>query len=54
MFFSDEDYLCYLNWLEEYAKSAGCVIHSFVLMTNHVHILLTPEKSDSAGIAKQR
>ena len=49
-FFADEDYLFYLEWLKEYAQRADCFIHSYVLMTNHVHLLLTPTKSDSAGI----
>jgi putative transposase len=48
-FFADEDYLFYLDWLEDYAKRADCLIHAFVLMTNHVHLLLTPENPDSAG-----
>jgi putative transposase len=53
-FFADEDYLSYLDWLAEYAKSTRCLIHAFVLMTNHVHLLLTPEKSDSAGNLMKR
>ena len=53
-FFAEEDYLFYLDWLKEYAKSSGCSIHSFVLMTNHVHILLTPKRSDSAGNLMKR
>ena len=53
-FFAEEDYLFYLDWLEEYAKSTDCSIHAFVLMTNHVHILLTPERSDSAGNLMKR
>ncbi|MDW7774225.1 MAG: transposase [Desulfobulbaceae bacterium] len=48
-FFADEDYLFYLDWLGDYAKSTGCLIHAFVLMTNHVHLLLTPKEQDSAG-----
>lgn len=48
-FFSNEDYLFYLQWLEEYALISGCQIHSYVLMTNHVHLLLTPQRIDSAG-----
>ena len=35
-FFADDDYQCYLEWLEKYAKETGCDIHSYVLMTNHV------------------
>lgn len=48
-FFAEEDYLFYLDWLAEYAESTDCLIHAFVLMTNHVHLLLTPKKPDSAG-----
>jgi putative transposase len=48
-FFAEEDYLFYLDWLEEYAQSTECSVHSYVLMTNHVHLLLTPKKSDSAN-----
>ncbi len=53
-FFSDEDYLFYLDCLEEYALSAGCSIHSYVLMTNHVHLLLTPSQLHSAGNLMKR
>lgn len=53
-FFADDDYLFYLDWLHEYAKRAGCTIHAFVLMTSHVHILLTPEKENSAGELMKR
>ena len=48
-FYSEEDYLFYLESLEEYVKGTGCLIHSYVLMTNHVHLLLTPSRKDSAG-----
>ena len=53
-FFTDEDYLFYLDCLEEYALSAGCSIHSYVLMTNHVHLLLTPSQLHSAGNLMKR
>ena len=48
-FFADDDYLFYLQWLEEYALISGCLIHAYVLMTNHVHLLLTPKSSVSSG-----
>ena len=41
-FFTDEDYYCYLHWLEESARACGCALHAYALMTNHVHLLLTP------------
>ena len=46
-FFTDEDYYCYLHWLEESARACGCAIHAYVLMTNHVHLLLTPDETGS-------
>jgi putative transposase len=48
-FFADEDFQFYLDWLDEHSKSTGCAIHAYVLMTNHVHLLLTPKKLESAG-----
>ena len=47
IFFEDENYLRYLGWLAEAAADYGCAIHAYVLMTNHVHLLATPEKKDS-------
>lgn len=44
-FYSEEDYHCYLHWLEEAAQSCSCAIHAYVLMTNHVHLLLTPSEA---------
>lgn len=49
-FYADEDYLRYLETLGEMARKYGCDIHAYVLMTNHVHLLLTPKKIDSAGL----
>ena len=49
-FYADEDYLFYLDVLMEQAKKHGCAIHTWCLMTNHVHLLVTPESSDSAGL----
>jgi putative transposase len=46
-FFADEDYHFYLHWLKEGARKYGCAIHAYVLMTNHVHLLMTPERPDS-------
>lgn len=45
-FYSDQDYCFYLDWLKEYAEKHKCSVHSYVLMTNHVHLLITPEKDD--------
>jgi len=42
-FFVDEDYEVYLDKLKYYCKKYKVNVHSYVLMTNHVHLLLTPE-----------
>jgi putative transposase len=46
-FYVEEDYRFYLHWLEEAAKKYGCDIHAYVLMTNHVHLLVTPHTPSS-------
>jgi len=48
-FFADEDYQAYLNWLSEAAVAHGCAIHAYVLMTNHVHLLVTPQEVGAIG-----
>lgn len=48
-FFAEEDYRFYLDWLREYADKAGCRIHAYVLMTNHVHLLISAERPKSPG-----
>ncbi|WP_305801816.1 transposase, partial [Thiolapillus sp.] len=48
-FFTEDDYRYYLEWLITYAKDAGCAVHAYVLMTNHVHLLLTPTTASGAG-----
>ena len=46
-FFSDEDYERYLKDLAETGRRWRCDIHAYVIMPNHVHLLLTP--SDDQG-----
>ncbi|SHH32704.1 transposase [Ferrimonas marina] len=41
-FFGDEDRHCYLNKLREASGKYDVAIHAYVLMTNHVHLLVTP------------
>jgi putative transposase len=48
-FFGDEDYQHYLDWLGEAARAHGVAVHAYVLMTNHVHLLVTPERADGAS-----
>ena len=41
-FFGEEDYQRYLDDLSAAAAKYGCRIHAYVLMTNHIHLLVTP------------
>ena len=49
VFFDDSDYRAYLNWLREAASRYGCDVHAYVLMTNYVHLLLTPRERESVS-----
>ena len=48
-FFADSDHLAYLRFLEEFSKETGCPVHAYCLMTNHVHLLLTPHTGISCA-----
>ncbi len=48
-FVADEDYSFYLDWLREYAVQAGCHVHAYVLMTNHVHLLVSAGRAEAPG-----
>lgn len=50
VFYDDADYRVYLGRLKEAADRYHCQIHAYVLMTNHIHILVTP--SDTQGITR--
>jgi putative transposase len=41
-FTRNADMAAYMNWLKEGAAAFGLQIHAWVLMTNHVHLLVTP------------
>ena len=45
-FAKEQDLAAYANWLGEYAEKFEVHVHGWVLMTNHVHLLMTPQ-SDS-------
>jgi len=46
-FFSKNDYLFYLESLRLSASKFHCSIHAYVLMQNHVHLLVTPNETDA-------
>jgi putative transposase len=49
-FVAEEDYRRYLEILTEACERFECDVHAYVLMTNHVHLLITPHRGD--GICK--
>jgi putative transposase len=48
-FFTDADRRRYLDFLREIAPKRDCSIHAYVLMTNHVHLLVTPGAPGAVG-----
>jgi putative transposase len=46
-FRTDGDYLVYLSHLRHLSVRHGCAVHAYCLMTNHVHLLLTPSTTQS-------
>ena len=52
-FFADVDYIRYLQELREIARREGCMVHAYVLMTNHVHLLVTPSERGQLGHVMQ-
>ena len=48
-FFGESDYKFYLDKLKGASEKYAVDIHAFVLMTNHVHLLVTPKNAQAAG-----
>lgn len=49
IFHESKDYIFYLNKLNESILKNRCKLHAYVLMGNHVHLLITPETVDGLG-----
>lgn len=52
-FSSDADLRAYANWLLEATEKYGIDVHAWVFMTNHVHLLMTPQSADSISRCMQ-
>ena len=52
-FFRDHDRHRYLDLLGELLDDFGCKLHAYVLMTNHVHLLLTPSRPRTVSALMQ-
>jgi len=46
VFFTADDRLIYLEWLQFYCEKYDVSILAYCLMTNHVHLVLTPHSKD--------
>jgi putative transposase len=53
VFHAEEDYCRYLDTLGQSAREHGGAVHAYVLMTNHVHLLVTPERETSLSLMMQ-
>ena len=52
-FFAEDDYRKYLEVLSIAAEENECFIHAYVLMTNHIHLLVTPTTETSLALMMQ-
>ena len=48
-FYDAEDFENYLHWLYGALEESHSALHAYVLMDNHVHLLLTPSEAESAA-----
>ena len=49
-FFAEADFRFYLHWLRLLSAKHRCSVHAYVLMSNHIHLLLTP--ADPTGASR--
>ena len=53
IFVDDADRQRLLGDLAEHARNRGVAVHAYVLMSNHLHLLVTPEAADSVPLMMQ-
>jgi putative transposase len=53
MFFHADDYRVYWQCLQDAAATSHSAVHAYVLMTNHVHLLMTPLHAESIAKVMQ-
>ncbi|HLF12006.1 MAG TPA: transposase [Gammaproteobacteria bacterium] len=46
-FYADNDFAIYRHYLAEAAAKHHCEVHAYCLMSNHVHLLVTPRSPDA-------
>jgi putative transposase len=53
LFATAPDYQFFRDCLKTACEHHGCQIHAYVFMTNHVHLLMTPQTEDGIGKVMQ-
>ena len=53
IFCANADFQFYLEKLLQACDKHNCQLHAYVLMTNHVHMLITPQEEDGIGKVMQ-
>ncbi len=53
IFTRPRDYRHFRDYLELACAEFDCAVHAYVLMTNHVHLLITPSKAGAIGLVMQ-
>ncbi|WP_297830441.1 transposase [Thermomonas sp.] len=53
-FLDDTDRACYRQLLREALLASECQLHAYVLMDNHVHLLVTPPRAGAIGQLMQQ
>jgi putative transposase len=53
-FAAERDFAAYAHWLYESCERCGVAIHAWVLMSNHVHILASPQEEGGISRMMQR
>ena len=53
-FFAEHDRKFYLHHLTRLLRQSQCALHAYCLMTNHVHLLVTPVGIDSCATLMKR
>jgi putative transposase len=53
LFGQREDYTYFRDCVAAAIKRLGCRLHAYVLMTNHVHFLMTPARNGAIGAVMQ-
>ena len=53
IFFEAQDHATYAHWRKEAARRYQIAVHAFALMTNHVHLLVTPKGNAETSLFMQ-